>query len=198
MQATSRVVLSDPPKKMRADARRNYDKILGVAREVFAEKGADAALDEIAKRAGVGPGTLYRHFPSRADLLLAVLQEWITEVQAEGDRVAALEPEEALTEWFRKYIGYKNFWRGLHLLLLETPDDVQERTALTVCKDVLAAITTDVINRAKLAGLVRPDVEPITVAQMVSGIAFLVDQARMPVDIDAHLEIICNGIRPVD
>jgi AcrR family transcriptional regulator len=198
MQATSRVMVSEPPKRLRADAQRNYDKIVAVAREVFADKGADAALDEIAKRAGVGPGTLYRHFPKRADLLLAVLQDWIGEVQAEGERVATLDPDRALDEWFRKYLGYKNFWRGLHLLLLETPDDVQERTALTVCKGVLTAISTDVIERAKAAGLIRREIEPITVMQMVSGIAFLIDQSSIAVDVEAHLAIIRAGIRPTD
>ena len=59
---------------MRADAQRNHDRIVEVAREVFREQGYDASLDEVAKRAGVGPGTLYRHFPTREDLLDAIMQ----------------------------------------------------------------------------------------------------------------------------
>ena len=62
---------------MRADAKRNYDRIVEVAREVFREQGYDASLDEVAKRAGVGPGTLYRHFPTRDALLDAIMQSWV-------------------------------------------------------------------------------------------------------------------------
>src|SRR5690242_14742591 len=66
---------------MRADAKRNYDRIVEVAREVFREQGYDASLDEVAKRAGVGPGTLYRHFPTRDALLDAIMQSWVDRVE---------------------------------------------------------------------------------------------------------------------
>ena len=66
---------------MRADAQRNRDRIVEVAREVFREQGYDASLDEVAKRAGVGPGTLYRHFPTRDALLDAIMQSWVDRVQ---------------------------------------------------------------------------------------------------------------------
>lgn len=181
---------------MRADARRNYDRIVEVAREVFREQGYDASLDEVAKRAGVGPGTLYRHFPTRSDLHLAVLQDWIAEVEAEGERIAGLDdPEQALDEWLHRYLEYKNFFRGLHEALLEVPGN--DRPALASCKGMLAGISERVVNRAKAAGLVRQDVDPTTVCQMVSGIAFLVDRAPAgTVDVDTQLGIIRAGIRP--
>ena len=80
---------------MRADAKRNYDRIVAVAREVFREQGYDASLDEVAKRAGVGPGTLYRHFPNRDALLDAIMQNWVDQVDeaADKDLEAALSAE---------------------------------------------------------------------------------------------------------
>src|SRR6201996_8736357 len=73
-------------KPLRADAQRNYDKIVEVARVLFREKGADASLDEIAKRAGVGPGTLYRHFPNRDALLDAIMQCWVDRVEGDAEK----------------------------------------------------------------------------------------------------------------
>ena len=184
-------------RKLRADAQRNYDQLVAVARAAFAEHGANASLDDIAKRAGVGPGTLYRHFPRRSDLQVAVLQEWIAEVEAEGDRLAAVEdPEQALDEWLHRYVEYKNFFRGLHEALLEVPDE-GDQDSLSECKGMLTQISTQVIDRAKAAGLVRHDVVPVTVCQMVSGIAFLVDRSPAgAVDVDTQLDIIRAGIRP--
>ncbi|SDS37564.1 TetR/AcrR family transcriptional regulator [Microlunatus soli] len=184
-------------RKLRADAQRNYDTLVAVARQAFSEHGANASLDDIAKRAGVGPGTLYRHFPSRADLHLAVLQDWRDEVEAEGRRLAAIEDDEqVLDEWLRRYVDYKNFFRGLHEALLEDNTD-EERPALNLCKEQLSGISRDVIDRAKAAGLVREDVDAKTVCQMLSGIAFLVDRSPAgTVDVETQIKIIRAGIRP--
>lgn len=197
MQAMSGTAAVHRPRKMRADAQRNYDAIVATARQVFSESGANASLDEIAKRAGVGPGTLYRHFPSRGDLHRAVLQDWMAEVEAEGERISALEdPDQALDEWLHRYVGYKNFFRGLHEALLEVPGE-DGGSGLKECKVTLSRISAQVIDRAKAAGLVRKDVDPMTVCQMVSGIAFLVDRSPAgAVDVDTQLGIIRTGIRP--
>lgn len=197
MQARSGTAAVHRTRKMRADAQRNYDAIVATARQVFSESGANASLDEIAKRAGVGPGTLYRHFPSRGDLHRAVLEDWMAEVEAEGERISALDdPAQALDEWLHRYVGYKNFFRGLHEALLEIPGE-DGNSGLNECKGTLSRISAQVIDRAKVAGLVRQDVEPVTVCQMVSGIAFLVDRSPAgAVDVDTQLGIIRAGIRP--
>lgn len=198
MRATATAGDAAGGRPLRADARRNREAILAVARRLFAERGADASLDEIAGRAGVGPGTLYRHFPSRADLQLAVLQDWVAGVEAEGERLTAIDdPAAVLDAWLHRYVDYKNAWRGLNVALLDVPDDV-ERPTLSTCKGVLSRISTEVIDRAKRAGLVRVDLEPATIMQMVSGIAFVVDHAPAgSVDVDAQLAVITAGIRPV-
>ena len=87
---------------MRADAKRNYERLVEVAREVFREQGYDASLDEVAKRAGVGAGTLYRHFPSREVLLDAIMQSWVDRVGEAADKMLALEgsPRDLLLAWF--------------------------------------------------------------------------------------------------
>ena len=80
---------------MRADAQRNYDRIVEVAREVFREQGYDASLDLVAKRAGVGAGTLYRHFPTRDDLLDAIMQSWVDRVDEATDKALATRARRA-------------------------------------------------------------------------------------------------------
>src|SRR3954464_12920675 len=90
----------------RADARRNYEKVLGAAREAFAEGGEATSLEEIARRAGVGIGTLYRHFPNRQALLEAVYVGEVEEVCRSAAAVADAEPWEALNGWFESLIGY--------------------------------------------------------------------------------------------
>jgi len=196
MQATSGSVASTP-RKMRADAQRNYDTIVATARQVFSESGANASLDEIAKRAGVGPGTLYRHFPTRSDLHRAVLEDWMAEVEREGNRIAAIEdPDASLDQWLRRYAEYKNFFRGLHEALLEVPGE-NDNSSLSECKSLMTGISERIIERAKTFGLVREEVKPITVCQMVSGIAFLVDRSPAgSIDVEAQLGIIRAGIRP--
>src|SRR3954470_6353560 len=101
---TSTETLLSRPK--RADARRNYDKVLAAAREAFAEGGESTALEEIARRAGVGIGTLYRNFPNRQALLEALYIDEVEEVCRSAAELDGAEPWEALTEWFQRFIGY--------------------------------------------------------------------------------------------
>jgi AcrR family transcriptional regulator len=94
-------------RRPRADAQRNRERILEVAKEAFTRSGADASLDDIARQAGVGPGTLYRHFPTRNDLLEAVYRTEVEKLAAaEGDLSAKLAPVEALRAWMLLFIDY--------------------------------------------------------------------------------------------
>jgi len=95
---TETVSVSQGGSAVRADAQRNYDRILEVARQVFAERGHDASMDEIAKRSGVGPGTLYRHFPNRDTLYDALMKDWVARIHASADKAVASElpPREVL------------------------------------------------------------------------------------------------------
>ncbi|HEX3794750.1 MAG TPA: helix-turn-helix domain-containing protein [Acidimicrobiales bacterium] len=90
----------------RADARRNYEKLITVARETFATEGVTASLEEIARRAGVGIGTLYRHFPARQDLLEAVYADDVDAVVRSAEEVADLPPWDALEKWLQQLVEY--------------------------------------------------------------------------------------------
>src|SRR6201996_9856688 len=101
---TATTGLPDRPK--RADARRNYDKLVAAAREVFAEQETGATLEEISKRAGVGMGTLYRHFPARENLIEAAYYDGGEEIANSAIRFADEDPWEALTGWLREVVAF--------------------------------------------------------------------------------------------
>src|SRR3954447_17497648 len=93
-------------KPMRADARRNYEKLLAAAREAFTQQGSSASLEDIARRAGVGIGTLYRHFPTRQALLEAVYLDEVDAVCQSAAALAEQEPWDALAAWLRRFVAY--------------------------------------------------------------------------------------------
>jgi AcrR family transcriptional regulator len=153
----------------RADARRNYDKVIAAAREAFAEGGESTALEEIARRAGVGIGTLYRHFPNRQALLEAVYIEEVEEVC----RSAALleaggDPWDALNGWFDRLIAYMATKRALAHELLDYLD--HDAALFQVCRGSLFSAGEPLLTRAQEAGVVRPDVTIAEVMQMIVGI----------------------------
>src|SRR3954451_23263873 len=103
MSATEPTLLTRPK---RADARRNYEKVLAAAREAFAEGGESTALEEIARRAGVGIGPLYRHFPTRQALLEALYIDEVEEICRSAAELEGGDPWDALNRWFERFIGY--------------------------------------------------------------------------------------------
>src|SRR3954462_10086662 len=103
MAATETQLLQRPK---RADARRNYDELIKAAREAFTERDQSAALEDIARRAGVGIGTLYRHFPTRAALIEAVYVEEVEALARSAADTADLEPWDALVKWLHGFVGY--------------------------------------------------------------------------------------------
>jgi AcrR family transcriptional regulator len=164
---TATQTLLERPK--RADARRNYEKVLAAAREAFAEGGESTALEEIARRAGVGIGTLYRHFPNRQALLEAL---YVGEVEDICQTAAALDdadPWEALNAWFDQFLGYMATKQALAAELLNYLD--RDNELFKVCRTSLWAAGTPLLTRAQEAGVVRPDVTIGDVIPMVMGIA---------------------------
>jgi AcrR family transcriptional regulator len=175
----------------RADARRNYDKILAAARDAFAEGGASASLEEIARGAEVGIGTLYRHFPSRQALLEAV---YVDEVEALCRSAADLDgmpPWEALVRWLHRFVGYMVTKQALAPELLDyvgrdAPVFQESRAALYAAGGPLLA-------RAQDAGAVRADTNLPEVIQLVGGIAKI--QVSEPGEVDHILDIALDGLR---
>jgi AcrR family transcriptional regulator len=175
----------------RADARRNYEKVLAAAREAFAEGGESTALEEIARRAGVGIGTLYRHFPTRQALLEAV---YVNEVEAVCRSAAELDggdPWESLNGWFERMMGYLATKRALAHELLNYLD--QDAAVFQDCRASLFAAGEPLLKRAQAAGVVRADVEFSEVMHMVVGIAKI--PASDPSQTEHILRIALDGLR---
>jgi AcrR family transcriptional regulator len=153
----------------RADARRNYEKVLAAAREAFAEGGESTALEEIARSAGVGIGTLYRHFPSRQALLEALYVDEVEELCRSAAQLDAGDPWEALNGWFERFIGYLASKQALAAELLNYVDHDAE--LFKTSRAALFSAGEPLLKRAQAAGVVRPDVNIAEVIQMVIGIA---------------------------
>jgi len=174
----------------RADARRNYEKVLAAAREAFAEGGESTALEEIARRAGVGIGTLYRNFPNRQALVEALYMDEVEEVcrsagELDGD---AWEDLNAWLERFIAYIGTKRVLAAELLNYLE-PDAPLFQT----CRASLYEAGEPLLKRAQAAGAARPDVTIADVIQMVIGIAKL--PAGNPSQVHHILRVAIDGLR---
>jgi AcrR family transcriptional regulator len=182
-------------KPLRADAQRNYDKIVETARAMFRERGADASLDEIAKRAGVGPGTLYRHFPTREALFDAVMRDWADRINADSDAAAAsdLPPREALAGWFSKFVENVGIYHGAAAKVMAAMDDPAS-PIFRKCQ-VLVGANQKVLDSVREQGALREGVDAREVMRIVSGIATVVDQSGISaVDAEPMLAIVLDGI----
>jgi AcrR family transcriptional regulator len=154
----------------RADARRNYEKVLAAARQAFAEGGESTALEEIARRADVGIGTLYRHFPNRQALLEALYVEEVEEMcRSAAAELDGSDPWDALNGWFERFIAYVGTKRALAAELSNYLD--QDAPLFQGCRTSLFEAGEPLLKRAQEAGTVRPDVTIGEVIQMVVGIA---------------------------
>jgi AcrR family transcriptional regulator len=182
---------SPPPRPKRADARRNYEKVVAAAREAFAEGGASTSLEEIARRAEVGIGTLYRHFPSRQALLEAV---YVDEVQAlcrSAADLADLEPWDALVAWLHRFVAYLATKQALAPELLDYVG--RDAAVFQSSRAALYAAGEPLLERAQRAREVRADTNLAEVIQMVGGIAKI--PASEPGQIDHILDIALDGLR---
>ncbi len=163
-------------RRVRADARRNVDALLGAAKAVFLDSGVDAPVRAVADRAGVGIGTVYRHFPTRADLIAAVFRH---EVDACADAAAALaaarEPADALRRWVGRYVDFLRAKRGL-AAALQSGDPAYGSLPdyfVTRLRPALAGL----LDAAAAAGAVRRDVDP---GDLLWAVASLCSSQRDP------------------
>lgn len=181
---------------MRADARRNYERLLKVAAEVFAEQGENASLDEIAKRAGVGSGTLYRHFPNRRALLEAAYVDRIEAIAARADELAdGRAPGEALTEWLYELCVGSIQVRGLKALLGSAVTDGSPG-AVTACATSIKGAASRMVEAARLDGALRADVEPVELLRLAHGVATAAELAdEHGGQIRRYLSLLMEGLR---
>ena len=148
----------------RADARRNFDALLVAAREAFAENGTDASLEDIARRAGVGIGTLYRNFPTRQDLFEAVYVGGVEDLCGLAVDTAGLAPWEAFHAWIDGFVGFV----ATKLALKEALG--RDEQMFSACRTALLASAEPVFLRAQEAGEIRADASFDDVLRMLSGI----------------------------
>jgi len=181
----SRVAASGPAptgpdvRPLRADARRNYDLLITAADAAFTEFGADASLDDIARRANVGIGTLYRHFPTRDALLAAVLDEGTAAIVARATELLdAPSPSLGLARWLEALGGHVTMYRGLTEALAASYATKDE----PLCRgcDAIAAAGAALVRRAQAAGELRADVDPRDVIMAVHAAAWVGEQTKDP------------------
>jgi AcrR family transcriptional regulator len=180
----------------RADARRNYEQLLEQARIAFAEFGVDASLDEIARRAGVASGTLYRHFPTRLDLIEAVLAEQIAELVERGRGLLTVEDEfDALSTWLRAVLMHGLTYRGLSAAVMNSALDRRNGLVSTWHAE-LFEVGAALLARARQSGVVVADADEADVLKMVGAIAWAAqDTPDSSAQADRLLALLMNGLR---
>lgn len=182
-------------RRPRADARRNRERILDAAQEAFAEAGPDASLNEIARRAGVGPGTLYRHFPHRSALLEAVLKDRIDALCGRTDELLAADSaDEALADWLRAFLAHARVNHGLGSTLLI--EELEESGTLDGCRQRILGTAERLLARAQETGTARPGLRADDLIQLVVGIALSTAHADAdPRQPERLLDLVLDAVR---
>jgi AcrR family transcriptional regulator len=158
----------------RADARRNYDAVLAAAREVFGEQGVTAPLDEIARRAGVGNATMYRHFPTRQELVIAVYADEVTQLCALGESLSGAgspRPGDALFAWLRAFITHVATKRALPLALTDDGTEGQRSVLFERWHEAMHGTARALLTKAQRAADIRADLDVADLLALVHGIA---------------------------
>jgi AcrR family transcriptional regulator len=183
-------------RKPRADAQRNRERILEVAKQEFTRSGAKASLEEIAKKAGVGPGTLYRHFPTREELLEAVYRSEMEKLAAAEKKFAEeLPPIEALRAWlllFVDCIAAKQLIAPALNALVGDPKKVFEASYARIWEAIRA-----LVKRAIRNGDIRRDLDPIDLLRALIGVANVATSPDWQQSARRLVDILITGARPV-
>jgi AcrR family transcriptional regulator len=178
---------------MRADARKNYDHLLAVARDVVAEQGVDASLRDVARRAGVGLGTLYRHFPTREALLEALLRTGFDELsQKAGELEASSSSEDALVSWLRDFVACAQDYRGVVASMVAAIENAG--SALHASCVTMKAAGTRLLKRAQADGSARTDIDGADLFALASALAWLGDQPTLAPRVDHLFGVIASAI----
>src|SRR3984957_11649459 len=181
-------------RRPRADAVRNRERVLEAAKMVFSAGGPEASLEAVAKRAGVGIGTLYRHFPTREALFEAVYRR---EVQQLGELAEALksepDPVEALRRWLRSNVEFVATKKGMSAALALAVQSSSELTAFSF--DRLTKAVGALLNRAVAAGEIRSDISPEDLLRALVGMCYLHDQPGWQKSVVRLLDVFVDGLR---
>lgn len=202
MASTTPIQPPEGPRPMRADARRNRQRLLAEARTTFAAQGTNASLEDIARRAGVGIGTLYRHFPNRQALLSAVIEDTVGDLLARArEHLTAPQPCAALVSWLRDVITHSSEYRGLSRALMTVsyidPGTTEATSELARCCAPLREAGAALLSRAQHAGTVRPGVSIGDLLQLTHAIALAAEETPDDPELaDRLLTLTLHGLKP--
>jgi len=184
------------PRKPRTDAQRNRERILDVAKEAFTRHGTEASLDDIAKDAGVGPGTLYRHFPNRDALIEAVYRTEVEKLAAAERKFAeTMSPVEALRAWmllFIDYIAAKHIIAPALNSLVGGPSKLYEGS-----RTQIQGAIESLVKRAIKSGDIRKDLEPFDLLRALIGVSNVASAPDWQQSARRLVEILISGSRPI-
>jgi AcrR family transcriptional regulator len=176
---------------LRADAKRNRELLMTAARAAFTERGAEASLEDIARRAHVGVGTLYRHFPTRQALLEAVYVDEVAELCDSAAGSAQADPRDAMVAWFDRFVDYVATKKALVDEMMATVG--KDAPVFRSCHDAIFAAGEPLVARAQAAGTVRADVEFVDVIRMVSGLCMIKNASSDEIRRVLHMAL--DGLR---
>ena len=193
MVARTPILENTSARRPRADAVRNRARIVETASAVFAVRGSDASMEEIARGAGVGIGTLYRHFPTRDDLVEAVFHDRIDELQAQAEELLqSPEPGAALATWLRAQLEQASTCRGLAAEAMLTM--LADRDEPSACESMRLAGAA-LLARAQEAGDVRPGVEIDDLVRMVQAVSLAAEESGDPGAAERLFGFVLDGVR---
>jgi AcrR family transcriptional regulator len=182
-------------RKPRADAQRNRERILEVAKQEFARSGANASLEDIARKAAVGPGTLYRHFPTREELLVTVYRSEMEKLAAaEGTLAESMTPVEALRAWLLLFVDAvetKQIIAPVLNTLVGDPKEVFEASFAQIHEAIRA-----LVKRATRSGDIRKDLDPIDLLRAIVGVANVATGPGWQQSARRLVDILISGARP--
>lgn len=183
------------PRRLRADAARNRERVLEAAADVFSESGTDGSLEEIARRAGVGIGTLYRHFPTRGALVEQVYRDGVAALCATApELLARLPAEQAIEEWVLGFAAYAGRKRGTAAALRAALGE-GSASVFSDAHAQLDAAARLLFDAARDAGAIRGDVQPLDVLRTVSGVCMVGADGADPEATRRMLRIVLDGLR---
>jgi AcrR family transcriptional regulator len=178
---------------MRADAQKNYDQLLAVASDIVVKEGADASLRDIARQAGVGLGTLYRHFPTREALFEALLRQGFDGMAEKAAQAKDSDSaEDALVTWFRDMVALAHSYRGIVSLMVAAIED--PASALHASCVTMKAAGTRLLTRAQAEGVARADITGADLFALVGALAWINDQPSTAPRADHLFSVISSAL----
>jgi AcrR family transcriptional regulator len=193
-----RIESADDHRPLRADARDNRERLLRTARVVFAEQGAHASLNKIAQRAGVGPGTLYRHFPNLQALVVAIIGGDVENLCADGrDLLDHPSPGEALRTWLRAVAVHATAMRGLVATQMAAQPSAGAGDALAACHEAILSTGAALLTRAQREAGTPGDIDIADLLKLANAIAWASEQTPQDPDVlDRLLALVSTTLRP--